>query len=115
MVAAGAVALIVVSGEPLLVFSLTSVAFAAALATTPGELAEWFEAACRHLEDQQLNEAVEAFRLCLIDDPHRADANFQLAEGAVEGASRRPGGRMTGLTAQNTTRGRRYAPSTPPA
>jgi len=55
---------------------------------------DWFEAACRHLEDQQLNEAVEAFRLCLIDDPHRPDANFQLAEvlyrlGRIDGALER--------------------------
>ena len=44
-VAAAGVVLTLVSGEPLLVFSLTAVAFAAALATTPGELAEWCEAA----------------------------------------------------------------------
>ncbi len=41
-----------------------------------------------------MNEAVEAFRLCLIDDPHRPDANFQLAEvlyrlGRIDGALER--------------------------
>ncbi len=41
---------------------------------------EWFDEANRHLEDHQLDAAVEAFRLCLIDDPQRADANCQLAE-----------------------------------
>ncbi|RKZ17571.1 hypothetical protein DRQ50_04840 [bacterium] len=44
-ITAVAIALTVVSGEPLLVFSLTAVAFATALAATPGELSEWFEAA----------------------------------------------------------------------
>ena len=37
---------------------------------------EWFDAACRHLENQEVQAAVEAFRLCLIDDPSRADANW---------------------------------------
>ena len=44
-VAAVAVLLAVFSGQPLLVFALTAVAFSAALAATPGELSEWFEAA----------------------------------------------------------------------
>ncbi len=55
---------------------------------------EWFDAACRHLENQEVQAAVEAFRLCLIDDPSRADANFQLAEalyrlGRIDGALER--------------------------
>jgi tetratricopeptide (TPR) repeat protein len=55
---------------------------------------EWFEEANRHLEEQELEAAVEAFRLCLIDDPRRADANFQLAEtlyrlGRIDGALER--------------------------
>lgn len=54
----------------------------------------WLDEACRHLEDQQLGAAVEAFRLCLIDEPARPDVHFQLAEtlyrlGNLDGALER--------------------------
>jgi tetratricopeptide (TPR) repeat protein len=41
---------------------------------------DWQAEACRHLEAGELQAAVEAFRLCLMDQPTRAEVHFQLAE-----------------------------------
>lgn len=50
----------------------------------PGErtAAEWFAEGCRLAEEGELPPAVEAFRLCLMDDeePVGAEVHFQLAE-----------------------------------
>jgi len=52
--------------------------------STSGQVAwnadQWLRAAHEHLEEQRLEEAVEAFRLCLLDRVQRADVHFQLAE-----------------------------------
>lgn len=49
---------------------------------TPVELTaeEWLETANRHLEADELLDAVEAFRCCLMDWHQRAEIHFQLAE-----------------------------------
>lgn len=41
---------------------------------------EWFHEGCRLLDENQVNEAVEAFRLCLMERPGDAETNFFLAE-----------------------------------
>lgn len=51
-------------------------------AATDRTAAEWFAEGCRLVEEGELKSAVEAFRLCLMDDhePVGADVHFQLAE-----------------------------------
>lgn len=41
---------------------------------------QWFLAANQHLEENRLDDAVEAFRLCLLDWQQRAEIHFQLAD-----------------------------------
>jgi tetratricopeptide (TPR) repeat protein len=41
---------------------------------------QWFERANQHLEENRLTDAIEAFRLCLLDWPQRAEIHFQLAD-----------------------------------
>jgi DNA-binding transcriptional MerR regulator len=41
---------------------------------------EWRQEACRHLEAGELEAAVEAFRLSLMDQPLQPEVHFQLAE-----------------------------------
>lgn len=41
---------------------------------------QWFELANEHLEENRLADAVEAFRLCLLDWSLRAEVHFQLAD-----------------------------------
>lgn len=41
---------------------------------------QWFQAANQHLEEHRLEDAVEAFRLCLLDWSDRAEIHFQLAD-----------------------------------
>lgn len=55
-----------------------------ASASFPGQVSwtaeQWLDAAHEHLEQGLLEDAVEAFRLCLLDWAQRADVHFQLAE-----------------------------------
>ena len=41
---------------------------------------DWFRLANRHLEENRLDDAVEAFRLCLLEWPDHAEVHFQLAD-----------------------------------
>ncbi|MDB5391912.1 MAG: Tetratricopeptide 2 repeat protein [Planctomycetaceae bacterium] len=41
---------------------------------------QWFQLANQHLEEHRLDDAVEAFRLCLLDWHQRAEVHFQLAD-----------------------------------
>ena len=41
---------------------------------------DWFRLANRHLEENRLSDAVEAFRLCLLDWSDHAEIHFQLAD-----------------------------------
>jgi len=41
---------------------------------------DWYEEACRLIDEHELAAAVDALRLCLMDQPGRAEAHFQLAE-----------------------------------
>ena len=41
---------------------------------------EWFHEGCRLLDDNQISEAVEAFRMCLMENPGESETNFFLAE-----------------------------------
>ena len=41
---------------------------------------EWFHEGCRLLDDNQASEAVEAFRMCLMENSGDSETNFFLAE-----------------------------------
>lgn len=41
---------------------------------------DWVKVAHEHLENNQLADAVEAYRMCLMDQPQRAEVHFQLAD-----------------------------------
>lgn len=41
---------------------------------------DWLRLANKHLEENRLGDAVEAFRLCLLDWPDHAEIHFQLAD-----------------------------------
>ena len=41
---------------------------------------DWFKMANRHLEENRLSDAVEAFRLCLLEWSDHAEVHFQLAD-----------------------------------
>ena len=41
---------------------------------------DWFSQGCQHYDESRLLDAAEAFRLCLLTDPHNPEAHFHLAE-----------------------------------
>lgn len=58
----------------------TSIRFELARPAEVWSSRDWFSQGCRLYDEDRLADAAEAFRLCLLTDPHDPEAHFHLAE-----------------------------------